>query len=82
MMTIHWSRWLRMTIVVLASTVCFLIVLGCGGDGAPQISPDSEQYKEAKKLGDTVRAKEYGRKSAEDIKGKGDRSKGKAAAGK
>jgi hypothetical protein len=52
---------------------------GCGGDQVPQISPDSEQYKEAKKRGDAVRAKEYGRKSAEDIKGKADASKGKAA---
>jgi len=64
-----------MTIAVPASIVCFLVVLGCGGDGAPQISPDSEQYKEAKKRGDAVRAKEYGRKSADEIKGK-------AAAGK
>jgi len=71
-----------MTVAVLASAGCFLIVLGCGGDAAPQVSPDSEQYKEAKKRGDAVRAKEYGRKSAEDIKGASDKAKGKAAAGK
>ena len=65
MMTILWSRWLRMTLVVLASTGRLLHAsLGCGGDDAPQVSPDSEQYKEAKKRGDAVRAKEYGRKSS------------------
>jgi len=74
MMTILWSRWLRTTLVVLASTGCFLMVLGCGGDDVPQISPTSEQYKEAKSRGDAVRAKEYGRKSLDDPK--------KAVAGK
>jgi hypothetical protein len=75
MMTILWSRWLRTSLVVLASAGCFLMVLGCGGDEVPQVSPNSEQYKEAKKRGDTVRAKEYGRKSLEE-------PKAKAAAGK
>ena len=75
----HWSRWrwLRTTVVVLASAGGFLMVHGCGGDQVPQISPDSEQYKEAKKRGDAVRAKEYGRKSAEDIKGRAGKPKGK-----
>jgi len=75
MMTIFWSRWLRTTLVVLASAVSFLTPLGCGGDNVPQVSPTSEQYKEAKKRGDEVRAKEYGRKSL-------DEPKAKAAAGK
>jgi hypothetical protein len=74
-MTILWSRWLRTTLVVLASAGSFLTLLGCGGDNVPQVSPSSEQYKEAKKRGDAVRAKEYGRKSL-------DEPKPKAAAGK
>ena len=74
MMRLLWSRWLRTTLVVLASAGGVLIVLGCGGDGVPQISPTSEQYKEAKKRGDAVRAKEYGRKSLDGPK--------KAVAGK
>jgi hypothetical protein len=74
-MTILWSRWLRTTLVVLASAGSFLTFLGCGGDNVPQVSPTSEQYKEAKKRGDEVRAKEYGRKSL-------DAPKAKATAGK
>lgn len=77
-MTRLWSGWLRTTIVVLASAGGFLLAQGCGGDGPPQISPDSEQYKEAKKLGDAVRAKEYGRKSSDDIKGTPGKAKRKA----
>jgi hypothetical protein len=56
--------------VVLASAGSFLTLLGCGGDNVPQISPSSEQYKEAKKRGDAVRAKEYGRKSLDEPKPK------------
>jgi len=74
-MTILWSRWFRTGLVVLASAGCFLMVLGCGGGDTQQISPNSEQYKEAKKRGDAVRAKEHGRKSL-------DEPNAKAAAGK
>jgi hypothetical protein len=61
--------------VVLASAGSFLTLDGCGGGDVPQVSPTSEQYKEAKKRGNDVRAKEYGRKSL-------DEPKSKAAAGK
>jgi hypothetical protein len=74
-----WSRWLRTTLVVLASAGCFLMVLGCGGNDVSQVSPDSDQYKEAKKRGDAARAKEYGRKSLDDSKSTVDKTKSKAA---
>jgi len=69
-MLMLWSRWFRTTLVVLASALSFLTVLGCGSNNVPQVSPDSEQYKEAKKRGDAVRAKEYGRKSLDEPKPK------------
>jgi hypothetical protein len=52
---------------LLAGVTGGLIASGCCGE-APPPSPDSEQYKEAKKRGDEARAKEYGRRSIDDKK--------------
>jgi len=53
---------------VAVSTAGPLGVVGCGGGEAPQISPTSEQYKEAQKRHEAVRAQEYGRRSIAEPK--------------
>ena len=54
--------------MLLTGVIGGVMATGCGGGEEPLPSPDSEQYKEAKKRGDEVRAKEYGRTSVHDKK--------------
>jgi hypothetical protein len=56
----HLRAWL------LAGAIGGVSSTGCSVEEPP--SPNSEQYKEAKKRGDEARAKEYGRKSIDDKK--------------
>jgi len=51
---------------LLAGVIGGVLSTGCRVEEPP--SPDSEQYKEAKKRANEVRAKEYGRKSIDDKK--------------
>ena len=46
--------------------IACLISTGCGGGEPP--SPTSEQYKEAQRRHEAVRAKEYGRRSINEPK--------------
>jgi hypothetical protein len=52
---------------LLAGAIGCLVLTGCS-DRPPPASPESEQYKEAKKRGDAARAKEYGRRSIDEKK--------------
>jgi hypothetical protein len=57
----------RLRAWLLVAAIGGLVAAGCGGV-EPTPSPDSEQYKEAKKRGNEVRAKEYGRRSIDEKK--------------
>jgi len=52
---------------LLAAAIGGVLAAGCGREEPPP-SPDSEQYKEAKKRANDVRAKEYGRRSIDEKK--------------
>jgi hypothetical protein len=57
----------RLRAWLLVAVIGGLVAAGCGGVEPPP-SPDSEQYKEAKKRGNEARAKEYGRRSIDEKK--------------
>ena len=61
------TRKTRRSAWLLFAIVGGLLAAGCGGDQPPP-SPDSDQYKEAKKRANEVRAKEYGRRSIDEKK--------------
>ena len=52
---------------ILFAIIGGMLAAGCGGEQPPP-SPDSDQYKEAKKRANEVRAKEYGRRSIDEKK--------------
>lgn len=52
---------------ILAGVIGGVLSAGCGVE-EPPASPDSEQYKAAKKRGNEARAKEYGRRSIDEKK--------------
>jgi hypothetical protein len=54
--------------IFLTGAIGCLLATGCGGGEEAPPSPTSEQYKEAKRLGNEARAKEYGRRSIDDPK--------------
>jgi hypothetical protein len=60
-------RQIRLSAILLTGVIG-VMATGCGGGQEPLPSPNSEQYKEAKRRGDEARAKEYGRRSVYDKK--------------